>query len=108
MRPNRQDIEQRNQILRRQMDAAARNRAPQSSFIAKAVNVDVATECIHRAAAVPAQLESFQPQDAMDNRTRGQPLPGQPDRLAVPKDGADRLTAADFFGDPMQPEWRPV
>ena len=59
-----QFVEERNQIIRGEMNAAVRRRTAQRRFVASAVNVNVTIMRIYIAAAIEAGFKSFEPQNA--------------------------------------------
>src|SRR5262245_36180226 len=89
-------IKQRHQIFRRHVNAAVRLRTPQSGFITETVDVNVAAVGIDIAATIEAWFQTFQPQDAMHNRSRSMALPGKPGDAPAAKDRSDGLAGADL------------
>src|SRR5688500_4908260 len=79
-----------------------RGRLAEGKLVAETVNVDVTLEAIDIAPGIFAVLQTFEPQNAVGDRSLGHALPGEADRDATAKHRADHVAAADFSCDPMQ------
>ena len=99
-----QEVKKEYQLAHGNVNAAMRKWTAQGRLIAKTVNVDIAAKRIHISAPVSTRLQSFQPENAVDDRSIRQSLPGQANGLAASKDGAKRVAASNFLGDAMETE----
>src|ERR1051325_5051948 len=86
------------------MNAATRSRLSEREFIPDSVDVDVACEGVHAAAAIETGFQPFEPQDAVRNRRVRPASPRQSDGGATLEHRAHGPTRADLPRDPMQSE----
>jgi hypothetical protein len=98
-------IEQGQQIVTGQMDAAAGSRRTDRQFVACPMDVDVARVGIHVSTLIPTGIQSFQPEDAAGDCCLGLTLPCETDWAAALEDSACGPAAADFLSDSVQAEW---
>src|SRR5688572_15004624 len=101
---NRQPVVQRNDVRRRQMDAAMRCRTAQGCFVPDAVDVNIAPEAVDVAAAIKLWLQAFKPENPVRDRRLRHSAPRQSDRFASAKYCALWESRAHFLRDAMQPE----
>ena len=103
-----QSVKERDQITRRQVNAAARRRTADGRLVARAMNINVPRVRIHLAAAVEPGLKAFQPENARGDLGLRHPLPGVTDGLPPLENRPRRPAAANFFHHPMQAQRRAV
>ena len=84
------------------MDAAVGGGATEAGLVSEAVDVDVAGEGVHVAAAVEAGVEAVEPQDARGDGLQRQAVAQVADGLAGFEDGARLRTRAVLLRDTMQ------
>ena len=107
-RPFGHAIEQWDQIICRQMDAATGRGPADSGFVAGAVEVNVTCMRIDIAAAIEAGFQSVEPQNSRRDFRERMSAPCEADRTPAFEDSANRPAAADFFGDAMEAEGRAI
>src|ERR1051325_11758726 len=84
------------------MDAAARGRSAERRLVARPMDVDVAVEGVHAAAAIDRGFQAFEPEDAVRNRRIRQTAPGVADHFAAFEHSARGPATANFLRDAVQ------
>ena len=87
------------------MNTAAGLGPAEGRFVAEAVDVNVTPKGIHLAASIEARLQTFQPQDAVDDGRIRVSVPLQSNWLSTSEDCADERAAANFPGNAMEAQW---
>src|SRR6185437_16747185 len=108
-RSTRQQIEERNQIRIRQVNAPAGTRFAYRGLVGGAVDVNIALVRIHIAAAIDAGFQAFEPQDARGDFGIGEfRLRDVADDFARLENSSGRFARANFFSNAMQSQWRAI